>query len=642
MADRRTAAGRTGTGGVDPRTRLLTLLGVFVLVGALFVGVLVDLQAVRPEQYREVGENQRTRERTLDGYRGAILDRGGFVLATSTPGRTVVVDPQMITDPDAVSTLLAPALGMDVQQVRALLLPERDGDRHNVVADDVTEDTVARLQSVFAADDDGVLDGVFVPLQEDRVYPAGTLARPIVGGVDPDEHGVFGVEYQFDEVMQGTPGFERSERGIFGSITGGEYLLEPAVEGHDIVLTIDHRIQYIAEQALIRHCEETLAQGANAVVSDPRTGEILAMATVLRQEDGTCVVPNYNASLVDAYEPGSVMKMVVAAAAIENLGYDRSTMVEVPRTLEFQEHVFREHGNDFVAAPYPLEQIISRSMNLGTIKIATEVGKQALYDYLIGFGFGSPTGLDFKDEVRGNVRDPEDWWDSDFGSIPIGQGMTVNTVQLNAAYNAIANDGLYIEPQLVRSMIDGHGNEIPAPAQSSHAVVAPETAHEVTEILTGVVQGENGTGTQAAVAGYTVAGKTGTAWKVFQSGPKPYGETGDRRYIVSFAGFLPAEDPQLSITVVVDEPVTETTAGLVAAPVFADIAQYAVRVLGIPPGLAGAADLMASENGNGLVHGTAAPATDVGAADGATGDGQDTAVDASEQALAGSAEDDDE
>ncbi len=596
---------RVHQGVPDPRRRLLALLVVFLLVGALFVAVLVDLQAVRPETYRAVGENQRTRQTELSGYRGAIVDRNGFVFATSTRGHQVVVDPQLVEDPAAVAAALAPALGLDPLVIQERLAPSSAADRHNVVMESIDDETLGLLQIAFDEAPRNLLAGVFVPRQEDRVYPADTLARPIVGVVDPDEQGIYGMEYLFNEDMQGTAGFERVERGIFGSITGGEYLMEPAVQGNDVVLTLDHRIQYVAEESLIRHCEETLAEGASAVVSDPSSGEILAMATVTRNDEtGTCYVPNYNAPLVETFEPGSVLKMVTAAAVTEELGWTGDTLVDVPTEIEFLDYTFKEHGNDFVAAPYPIDQIITRSMNLGTIMMAQALGKESLYDYLTAFGFGQHTGIDFKDEARGRLSAPEDWYDSDIGSISFGQGVTVNAVQLNAAYNTIANDGLYIEPSLVRALVDADGDELPLEPQATRTVVSAATADEVTSMLTGVVHSPNGTGTAAAVPGYSVAGKTGTAWKVIQEGPYAgtYGEAGAREYIVSFAGFLPAEDPQLSIVVVVDEPVTQTTAGLVAAPVFADIAQYALRILAIPPAV------VVDGSIGSLVQGTPAPA----------------------------------
>lgn len=567
---------------------MMGLLGGFGVIAVVLVGLLAELQAVNPERYVERGEDQRTRTYSLSGYRGSIVDRDGFVLALSTPGFGVVADPSLVEDAAATANLLSGALGLPVDQVQLDLLGDSPDDRYAMVSPEIDEAAVAALDALFADDaNDDTLTGIYVVRHEDRVYPNGSLARPVIGGVDPDERGTFGIEWQYDQEMQGRAGEETIERGIFGSITGGIHEVDPAVQGDDIVLTLDHRIQYVVEQSLIEHCEDTLAQGAQAVVSDPRTGEILAMGTVVRNENGTCSVPNHNAPLIETFEPGSVLKVVTAAAAVEELGMSGDTLIEVPKKIEVGDVWFEEHGVDHVAAPYPVDQIISQSMNVGTIRLAEQLGRDMLYEYLMGFGFSQPTGLEFRGEARGTVHDPADWYGSDLGSIPIGQGMTTNAVQLNSAYNVIANGGLYVAPTLVRTAVSPDGTERVLAQQPSRRVLSDTTASEVTDMLVGVVEHPTGTGSAAAVPGYSVAGKTGTAWKVFREfdgAPLTYGEPGNRRYVVSFAGFLPAENPQLSITVVVDEPITETSAGLVAAPVFSDIAQYSLRILGIPPG----------------------------------------------------------
>lgn len=587
---------------VNVHRRLLSLLALFLLAGVAYVGVLVDLQALRPEEYVAVGEKQRTRTIDLAGYRGTITDRDGFVLALSTPGTEVVVDPTMLANPAATADLLGPVLGQTATELLEKLVPDNKESRYALVAPAVTQSQAARLALLRENSDNAdALVGVFVQAQEERVYPAGSLATPVIGRVNRQELGTFGLEWQFDELMQGSAGYEQTESGAFGSITGGEYVFEAAVPGNDIVLTLDHRIQYVTEQELIDHCEETEAAGANAVVSDTRTGEILAMATVIRK-DGVCQVPRSNAPLQATFEPGSVIKMVTAAAVVEDQGVGANTVLEVPERIEVGDKWFSNHSP---AAPYPIRQIIGDSMNAGTIQLAQQVGPDRLRYFLEAFGFGQPTGLDFRYEANGKV--PAEWYGSDIGSIAIGQGISVNTVQLAAAYNVIANGGHYIAPSLIRSMVGPDGTHLPATQQDARRVVSAETAAEVTTMLVDVVS--DGTGTEAAVPGYTVAGKTGTAWQVYEQpdGSFSYGPDGDRRYVVTFAGFLPAEDPQLSIVVVVNAPNTgaSTSAGKIAAPVFSNIAEYAIRILGIPPGNTTHQDLALDE----LVRGTPAPAT---------------------------------
>lgn len=569
----------------DPRRRIVALLCCFCLVGIGFIFALAERQTVSADRFRSIGEQQRSRAVALVGFRGALLDRDGAVLATSTPGQQLIADPQLIDDPAATAAAMASILGVDPATIIDALTPASEGDRFGVVAESIDEATLERFVALAETDGmAGLLNGIAVVPIEERIYPAGNLARPVVGKMGVDR-ALYGIEWQFDEALQGQPGVDRHERSVFGVISVGEREVEPASKGDDLFLTIDQNIQYVVEEALIEHCQDTLAESANAVVSDPRTGEILAMATVVRTESGECVVPIYNAPLVDVFEPGSVIKMVTAAAAVEELGWDSNTTFDVPNSIVVEDKEFFEHAEHPVA-PYPVAQIIAQSMNVGTIMMGQAIGPERLSAYLAAFGFGTETGLGFKDEADGTVRPYDEWFGSDIGSISIGQGMLANTVQTAMAYNTIANDGVYLGPKLVHSIIDSEGEPQPQPAQVTRRVVSPETAAEVTKMLIAVVDPAGiGTGTAAAVPGYTVAGKTGTAWKVFEdeNGTVGYGSPGDRRYIVTFAGFLPADDPQLSIVIVVDEPQTQYSAGLVAAPVFADVAHYVVRIMGIAP-----------------------------------------------------------
>ncbi|MEM8926108.1 MAG: penicillin-binding protein 2 [Actinomycetota bacterium] len=566
----------------SPRHRLIGLLALFVIVGAGFVAVLVDLQTVRPDRYRSLGEDQRTRTRPIAAFRGAVLDRNGFALAVSTPSHQVVADPMLIENPSTTAALLAPVLDLDPAALQVELAGEAPGDRYALLARNVGDDSIAAIEALdAAADTTDAMVGVFVRPEEDRVYPAGDLASAVVGRVDPDKQGIFGLEQVYNHEMTGEPGTVRFEVGRFGSIAVGDRIVDPGTEGDDLVLTLDHRIQYVAEQALLDHCERTGAQGATAVMAHPATGEILAMAGVRRGDDG-CFVPNYNPALVDAFEPGSVVKPMVVAGAFAELGYDADTLVEVPNRLSVGGKTFVDHP-EHPPAPYPISQILAESMNVGTILLAQRLSALTVYDYLTSFGFGTPSGLGLSGESGGRLRHPDDWWGADHGSIPIGQGMTVNAVQLLGAYNTIAAGGRYAPPVLVRETVAADGTVHPVEPPPSRPVVTPEVAAEVTRALTAVV--ERGTGSAAAVEGLRVAGKTGTAWKVFDdgSGTLGYGEPGNRRYVVSFVGFLPADDPQISMVIVVDEPTSDTTAATIAAPLFSEIAGYAVRILDIVP-----------------------------------------------------------
>jgi cell division protein FtsI (penicillin-binding protein 3) len=586
-ADKRRATFRQTTKPTDPRNRLLLLLVLFVVVGAGFIAVLVDLQTVRSDGYRSWGEDQRTRTRELTGYRGSVLDRNGFVLAAPAPGHKVVADPTMVENATATAELLAPILGLDISALATDLTPSSEDDRYSLLARNLDDEATATIEQLeLAPDTSDELVGVWLRPEEDRVYPAGDLATAIVGRVDPDEQGIRGVEQQYNDLMAGVPGTERFEGGRFGSISVGDRVIDPATSGYDVTLTIDHRIQYVTEQALVAHCETTRANGATAVMADPHTGQLLAMASVERQEGEGCTVTNYNGALVSSFEPGSVVKPLVVAATMEELGYTADLLVDVPNRLSLGGKTFVDHP-EHPAAPFPISEIIAKSMNVGTIRLAQRLAPETLYDYFTAFGFGRNSGLGLDGESSGRLRHPDEWWGSDHGSIPIGQGLTTTAIQLLGAYNTIANGGTHVAPVLVQSLQAPGGDTLTIGTSARETVISPETAAEVTKTLVAVVN--RGTGAEAALDGYQVAGKTGTAWKVFDdgSGTLGYGEAGNRRYVVTFAGFVPADDPALTMVVVVDEPRSDYTAGAVAAPLFAELADYAVRILAVPPALVG-------------------------------------------------------
>lgn len=338
----------------------------------------------------------------------------------------------------------------------------------------------------------------------------------------------------------------------------------------------------MVEEALLEHCEETGAKGVTAVLTDPKSSEVLAMASVDRSDEGACLIPRHNMALTAQFEPGSVLKPISLGAAVEDLGFTQGTLVDVPPSILIGGHRFADDPTH-PAAPYSLDQILTNSMNVGTIKVAQQVGPGRLHDYLIRFGFGQRTGIGAQGEEAGLVRDINDWRGSDAGAIPIGQGITVTAAQLAAAYNVFANQGVYQQLSLVKGFRSPDGDFFARSREPGKPAISAATASEVTDMLVGVV--DHGTGRSAQIDRYSVAGKTGTAWKVFEGadGSFGYGEDGNRRYVATFAGYVPADNPQLSMVIVVDEPQQGWSASAVAAPVFSEVALYALRILGVPP-----------------------------------------------------------
>ncbi len=577
----------------NPRNRLIALLVVFVVAAASFIATLFNLQVVSASSYEAEGVNQRFRSKQIAAYRGSIVDRNGFVFAASLPSHQVVADPSIVTknNPAQSAALLAPVLGMDQKEVEELLLGDSPTDRYSLIKKTLTKKESDRIKELRASKKSSkLMSGIVLTPDEDRSYPAGDLAKSIVGRVDPDEIGIFGIEEQFDGFMVGQPGTEMFEGGRYGSISVGDWKVDPAKAGFNVELSLDHRLQYFAEQTLIAHCDKQKADGATVVASEPATGEILVMASVQRNEDGECVVSGYNKALVDIFEPGSVIKPIIAAGAMDEFGLHAQSTIEVPSRIEVGGKNFVDTHPPHESAPFPISQILTDSMNVGTIKLAQKLGNDKMYEYLTSFGVKASSGLAVRGESIGQLREPVDWWGSDAASISIGQGMTTNALQITMIYNTFANKGIFQPPTLVNSLYlsdsEEHLKERPEPS----VVVTSDTAGQVTQSLISVV--ENGTGKAAAIPGYEVAGKTGTAWKVFDdgSGKLGYGSDSNRRYVTTFAGYAPAKDPAFAMTVVVDEPKVDKEGGTAAAPIFSEIGAHMLRLYEVQPTSIAASD----------------------------------------------------
>ncbi len=555
-------------------------IGLFVVLGVGFGAVAVrlgQLQVLDADGYAARGIAQRTQAVSLAAPRGSIVGRNGEALALSVPMHTIVADPALVDDPDAEAAALAPILGRDVRSLAADL---RGEGRFVYLARKVDD-------SVAAAVEDLNLAGIQVTEESARVTPAGSVAAGVIGRTDLDSNGVSGLERQYQGQLAGTAGSLLVERGKDGeTIASGKQQRSPATRGDDLELTIDRSLQYSVEQALIEAVGSTGSQGGIVVVSDPATGEILAMANARAGTNGPEVASD-NMALTMAFEPGSVSKVITMAGALEKGTYGESSVLNVPDSVEMGTYTFTDdHAHDPV--DMTLNDIITQSSNVGTIEVARSLGQDTMHQYLVAFGLGQDTGLGFPDESSGIVADTSEWTDSSMGSIPIGQGFAVNAVQLLEVYNTIANDGVYVPSTLVSATVDADGTRHPVERESARRVVSSETATTLTRMLESAVSSPDGTGGRAAIDGYSVAGKTGTARKPCDDGTCRGYEPG--AYVATFAGYLPAENPRLSVVVILDEPRGEAGyyASQTAAPLFAEVAEYALRRFDIPPtGVAG-------------------------------------------------------
>jgi cell division protein FtsI (penicillin-binding protein 3) len=421
------------------------------------------------------------------------------------------------------------------------------------------------------------LQGVGLLPETKRYYPAGSLAAPLLGFVGIDNNGLAGIEVGADEALAGKPGRMEVEQDPKGrELPDGERRVRAAVRGSDLVLTIDQSLQFEVERVLAEEVDKAAAKGGTVVIADVRTGDVLAMATV----DGTtdeapahaAAAGEPNRPVADVFEPGSTNKVVTIAAAIEAGLVNPSSVLHVPSRIIVDGQKYDDV--DAHPADMSVADIVRLSSNVGTIRIAEMLGKQRFDAALRAFGFGTPTGLEFPGEAPGILLPVDQYNATSMASMPIGNGIAVTAMQMLDVYLTLANDGVARAPRLVAGRIDADGNRHEEPLGATHRVVSSATAKVMRQMLEGVVA--SGTGTKAQIPGYRVAGKTGTARKPPYEKP-PY------KYVTSFAGFAPADNPSLAAIVVLDEPQKGSiSGGQLAAPVFARIMQYALAVNRVP------------------------------------------------------------
>lgn len=539
-----------------------------VLLGAV-VARTVDVQGIDSARYAEAGLYQRVHKVHLPAQRGSIFDRNGSDLALSVPQSTVWADPSVVRHPARAAARLAPVLGVDAAGLRrALATPDREFVYLARQVDDDTARTVKRLR----------IPGVGLIEESKRFYPSGDLAGPVLGIAGIDGQGLGGLESAYEDVLRGSPGEMVIERDPQGrEISQGIRSRRAAVRGHDLVLTLDQSLQYQAQQVLLEQVASTSAKGGMAVVADVRTGSVLAMATVDGADGDVPPRPAShtarNRPVTDVFEPGSTNKVVTVSGALEAGLIAPSTRFTVPDSIEVAGRTFHD-SEEHATAWWTVSDILRESSNVGTIKIGRLLGKERLDAALRDFGFGSGTGVGFPGEAEGILVDPGDYSGTSMATVPVGNGLAVTALQMLDVYTTLARGGVAVSPRLVEATIDAEGRRRPVARGEESRVVSRTTAEAVTAMLTRVV--EDGTGRNAAIPGYTVAGKTGTARKAPYDHP-PY------NYVSSFVGFAPAEAPRLAAIVVLDSPEGRIYGGEVAAPAFARIMQYALRLEQVAP-----------------------------------------------------------
>ena len=552
-------------------TRLVSVGVVLVLAWSMVGYRLTVVQGARADEFAARGLDQRLQRRALPADRGTIFDRDGRELAVSVESVSVYANPLEMTDPAQVASLLSPLVGRDMTD---LLADFTDGSAFVYVIrqiDPLDAEPIRQAQ----------LPGIYFLTEPKRVYPTGDLAAHVVGFVREDDNvGLEGLELQYEEALAGTPGELLVERDPSGRvIPQGEYQVVPADPGSDLVLTIKTEIQYAAAAALADAIDRTGAASGSVVVLDPETGEVLAMVTLPsfdpNDRDSIDEEAVRNRAVTDVFEPGSTQTLVTISAALEAGLVSPGTAFDIPDRIEIQDTVFTD--STIHASTLTVAEIVSNSSNLGTILVGDLVGARLLHAFMSAFGEGNASGIDFPGEAPGMLRPPEEWCVTTcLAGTSIGYHVAVTPLQMAVVYATIANDGVWVQPHLVREVVDGTGTRSPA-AVGERSVVSGVTARQMRDMLARVV--EQGTGSLAAVPGYRVGGKTGTTEK-YLAQTQEYSED---QVIASFIGMAPIDDPKVVVAVVLDSPVSFASGGSGAAPVFAEVMLAALNQLGVPP-----------------------------------------------------------
>jgi cell division protein FtsI (penicillin-binding protein 3) len=549
---------------------------IAVLMAAMTGGAVAvahgayDLGVNRGAELEQLAREQYTRRLTLSARRGMILDRHGEELAVEVEVDSVYVDQRKVPNPAQAAALLAPILGQDATRLAEKL----SGKRQFVwLKRRVSPRTAGEVRTL------GV-PGVDLVKESKRFYPGRTLAAQVIGYAGIDSKGLEGIERRFDEQLMGNRDAALGLRDASGRIIFAEgFFGANGVVGGNVELTIDRTIQHIVEQELAATVRTYEARAGQVVVMDPANGEILAMASWPTFNPNTIGTSDdemrRNRPVLDVFEPGSTFK-VFTLAAVLNAGAvraDEVTFCEQGRMQMWDVAIHDDHRDGWLNTT----QCLKRSSNICFAKMAMKLGKRRFYHYLRRFGFGEQTHVKLPFEVRGSLPHYSKWFDVDTATTAFGQGVGVTNLQLTAALAAVANGGTLMEPLLVRRVAGPDGETVNAWApQARRRVVSRYTARLVTDMMTSVTE-EGGTGFQAALDGYLVAGKTGTAQK--SMGSKGYE---DGRWVTSFFGFVPSDNPRLAISVVIDEPRINHYGGTVAAPAFRRIADQSLRYLGVP------------------------------------------------------------
>jgi cell division protein FtsI (penicillin-binding protein 3) len=548
-------------------------LAAFVLL--LGIGLiayrLVDLQIVKAARYKKIAEDQRYQQTDINPTRGSLIDRDGQMLAISQEAYSIYATPYLVDDKEGAAAELSGILKKPRQDIQDKL-QTKSGFVY--IERKVTPEVADAIQGLG-------IEGIGLQKESKRVYPQATLGSQLLGFVGTDNTGLAGLELEYESTLAGQQGEAEMEMDPAGEpIPGVSKLVKQPVDGSDVQLTIDSDIQFKLQEQLAKSLKDSGAQNATGLVMDCRTGEILAMGSYPDFDVNlySTVSPDLtrNRAITDSFEPGSVLKILTAMAALNEGVIGPQSVINVPLKIKIGQYEFKD-DHPMPKADLTFTQVIAYSSNIGTIKTAQATGKEALSKYLQAAGLGKVTGVDFPGENPGVVPKPEKWNATSLPTIAIGQGITVTPLQLGVLTSIAANGGICVSPHFLKEIDNPDGSKDDYQPPEEDRVISEESAATLRQILSEVVR--MGTGTRAAMSLYNCAGKTGTAMKINPEGG--YREA----YVATFAGLAPLEDPRLVTVITLDEPTSIYYGGLAAAPCFSQVMEFALQHLQVTPSI---------------------------------------------------------
>ena len=563
--------------------RIRALIFMMAVIMFLFGLRLVQVQALQANDYRARAVNEMEKVRTLQAPRGDITDINGVPFARSVAATSIVVDQTQILNPAKVAAFVAPILNLSVSEVQTALTGKR---KWSMVAQNAKPATWLKLKSAidqyntkFPGMSPERIIGFFPERSYIREYPSGSLIASLIGFVNRDGVGATGLESSMNSTISGTEGKYSYANGYKAEIPGSQSEIIPAEAGTSIRLTVDRDIQWVASKAIADAVKSSRALSGTVIVMDPKTGQILAHATAPTFDPNNTskvsLVAMRNPSVLDVYEPGSTGKVMTLAAAIEEKKITPETVLTIPYALKRSVKTFHDHE------PHPTQRlttagVLAVSSNTGSIKIGEMLSNDKLYEYLTKFGIGTKTGSGLPGESRGILPKVADWSGTTAPTVAFGQGYSLTAMQATSVFATIANDGVRVSPTVIAGSSDSSGNYTPSATRESVRVISSDTAAKMRLMMESVVS-SNGTAPSAAISGYRVAGKTGTAQRIDDTCGCYRG------YTASFIGFAPADKPAYVISVTIQDPKGMHWGGYLGGPVFKKVMSFVLQSKGIAP-----------------------------------------------------------